>query len=225
MAVMVAEAIRTRSLTCEGVSGVPAPSITAAPSRRPAWCRRSWRCAGELAQQGRAGAAQGRVGLGGGGIAAGIVGEIGVYLDDAVEAGGGGCPSRLSWRPGSDIREDLDPRRSLDPGGLHPARSARWWGSCRLLAVGNWWVRNSSLPCFWQAHHPVRGASVLDPQRLEFVIELPPCGVVTDVVPDGKCGAHVVSPPGTGLPAPDAGEHKMNRCFVSSSYSEYVCRL
>src|ERR1035438_840732 len=38
----------------------------------------------ELAQQGLAGAAQGRVGLGAGGIAAGVLaGEIGVYLDDA----------------------------------------------------------------------------------------------------------------------------------------------
>ena len=50
----------------------------------------------ELAQQGLAGAAQGRVGLGAGGVAAGVlVGEIGVYLDDAKRGrGGAAAPPR-----------------------------------------------------------------------------------------------------------------------------------
>src|SRR5262249_33663670 len=37
----------------------------------------------------------------------------------------------------------------------------------------------------------LRGAAVLGAQRLQFVVDLPPGGVVTDVVPDGKCGTHV----------------------------------
>jgi hypothetical protein len=47
-------------------------------------------------------------------------------------------------------------------------------------------------------HHALSGAAVLGPQRLEFVVDLAPCGVVLDLVPDGKCGAHVVSPLGSG---------------------------
>ena len=70
--------------------------------------------------------------------------------------------------------------------------------AARLLGAGEVMGDEQVIAIIGQAHHTLRGAAVLGPHRLELVVDLPPCGVVLNVVPDHKCGAHVVSPSRSG---------------------------
>src|SRR5208282_1550932 len=123
------------------------------------------------------------------------------------EAGEGRLPlPRPSGRPGSDIREDLDPRCALDPGLLHPRAQGRVVREAAgLLGDGEVMGEEQGIGIIGELHHALRGAAVLVPQRLGFVVDLAPCGVFLDVVPDGKCCAYVVSPPGSGGCLPPKG--------------------
>src|SRR5208282_715533 len=109
---------------------------------------------------------------------------------------------RPSGRPGSDIREDLDPRRALNPGLLHPGTQGRVVReAARLLGTGEVMGDEQVAGVILALHHALPGAAVLGPQRL---VDLAPCGVVLDPAPDGKCRADLVSPSRSGLPAPAA---------------------
>lgn len=94
----------------------------------------------KLAQQCLAGAAQRCVGLGAGLVGARVLTlEVGVDPDDAQRGGEGRprLPPGLGGWPGSDVREDLDPRRPLNTGSPRRLAQGRILGeAARLLGGG-----------------------------------------------------------------------------------------
>src|SRR5262252_16580 len=207
VAVMVAEATRTRSLTCEGVSGSPAPSMTAsavaAGCGRPAVTQMLRSISPSSAWPVRTSVAQASVQLA---SAPGYSpAKPASTLTTPSEAGEGRLRllPGLGTRLGSDIREDLDLRGALHSGPAHRLPQGRVVGeAARLLGAGEVMGDEQFVAVIGQPHHPLRDAAVLGPQWLYLVIDLAPGGVVADMVADRKCGAHVVPLPGAGLPAP-----------------------
>src|ERR1022692_758594 len=189
VAVMVAEATRTRSLTCEGVSGARAPSMTA--SAVAASCgmskvsrmRRSSSPSRASPVRHNDAYASVQVGSPSGYSSA----KSASTVTTPSEAGEGRLPlPGLSAWLGSDIREDLDSRGALDPGLLHSRAQGRVVSeAARLLGAGEVMGDEQVITIIGQAHHALPGAAVQGPHGLEFVVDLPPCGVVLDVVPAG----------------------------------------
>src|SRR5579859_3035151 len=97
--------------------------------------------------------------------------------------------------PGSDIREDLDLRHAPDPRSPHGLAQGRVVGEALGLLDGGEIVGDEQVVAVGRPpHHALRGTAVLGSQHLGLVVDLLPGVVVLDGVPDGKCGAHVVSP-------------------------------
>src|SRR5690348_9274889 len=201
VAVMVAEAIRTRSLTCDGVSGAAAPSMTAS-AVAAAWGMSKVRAMRRSSSPRRASPVRHRDAY----ASVQVVSPPGYSswksastLTTPSEAGEGRPPLPGLSGLGSDIREDLDPRCTLHSGLLHPGPQARVVREAGRLLGGREVVGDEQvIAIIGKPHHALRGTAVLGSQRLEFVVDLAPCGVVTNVVPDGKCGAHLVPSLGGG---------------------------
>src|SRR5271169_2346376 len=175
VAVMVAEATRTRSLTCEGVSGTPAPSMTASAvaaacgMSKVAAMRRSSSPSRASPVRHKDAYASVQVGSPPGYSSA----KSASTRITPREAGEGRLPlPRPSGRLGSDIREDLDPRCALDPGPLHCGAQGRVVSEAAgLLGGGEVMDDEQVIGVIRDLHHALRGAAVLVPQRLDFVVD------------------------------------------------------
>src|SRR5580700_10812975 len=180
VAVMVAEGIRTRSPTCEGVSGAAAPSMTAS-AVAAAWCMSKVRTTRRSSSPRRASPVRHRDAY----ASVQVVSPPGYWsgksaspLTRPSEAGEGRLPLPGLSDLGSDIREDLDPRCALHSGLLHPGPQARVACEAGRLLGGREVVGDEQVVAvIGKPHHALPGAAVLGSQRLEFVIDLAPRGV------------------------------------------------
>src|SRR5690348_14643312 len=208
VAVIVADAASIRSLTCEGVTGSPAPSITAravsAACGNPNVTRMHRSISAISASPVRTSVAYASVQLASPpGNSSAKSAPTRTTPSEAGEGRFRPFPG-LAAPPGSGISEDLDPRRALHAGPVHGLAQRRIPRESACLRGARKLVRDEQVvPVLGQPQNTLRGAAVLRPQRLDLVVHLPPRCVVTDLVTDRQDRAHISSPPSCeGSPAP-----------------------